>query len=339
MTVSAPLPVEIDGGDRDAVHAVVAAATAPAVFRGIAAHWPAVAAARRGDQAIGEYLVRRDTGRALTVMVAPPETAGRYFYQDDLRGVNFRHENMSMQRLVDQLLALRGDPAPSGLYAGSTPAIDAVAGFAAENPLPIETGVEPRLWVGNASRIAPHYDVAANIAVVVAGQRRFTLFPPDQIANLYVGPVERTIAGQPTSMVDPDAPDHARFPRYGEAERYKQVADINPGDAIYIPSMWWHHVRSEGALNLLANYWFDQPAHRFPFAALMLAVHSIRDLPAPERRAWQSWFDHYVFGEGAQNAVDHLPPHARGVLGPPAPQRDAVILDYVVGMCRSRPSS
>src|SRR3546814_9464032 len=88
-----------------------------------------------------------------------------------------------------------------------------------------------------------------------------------------------------------------------------------------MPPLWWHHVRSDGALNVLVNYWFGQRQDRFPFAALMLAMHSIRELPDSERGAWRTWFDHYVFGDGATHAVDHLPPHAQGVLGPPSPQR------------------
>ena len=326
---------EIDGRDHAVVARAIEAADRPAIFRGIAADWPAVAAAGAGDEAIAAYLAARDSGRPLTVLVGPPEAAGRYFYSDDMRGVNFGSEQMPMATLVDRLLALRGTTDAPGLYAGSTPTPDSVASFGAENPLPFDTGVDPRIWVGNASRIAPHYDMAANIAVVVAGRRRFTLFPPDQIANLYVGPVERTIAGQPTSMVDPDHPDHARYPLYIEAERHKLVADLVPGDALHIPPMWWHHVRSEGALNVLVNYWFGQRQDRFPFAALMLAMHSIRELPDSERAAWRTWFDHYVFGEGARRAVDHLPPHAQGVLGPPSPQRDRMIIDYVVGFCRS----
>ena len=326
---------EIAGSDHAALARWVAAAEGPAIVRGIAADWPAVAAAREGDVAIAAWLAARDTGNPLTVLVGPPEAGGRYFYSDDMRGVNFRSEKMPMAMLVEQLLVLRETADAPSLYAGSTPTPESVASFAAENPLPVDTGVDPRIWVGNASRIAPHYDMAANIAVVVAGQRCFTLFPPEQIANLYVGPVERTIAGQPTSMVDPDHPDHARYPLYARAERHKLVADLLPGDAIYMPPMWWHHVRSDGALNVLVNYWFGKRQDRFPFAALMLAMHSIRELPDTERAAWKSWFDHYVFGEGATHAVDHLPPHAQGVLGPPSPQRDRMIIDYVVGMCRS----
>lgn len=324
---------ELDGADTQGIARIVADATRPAIMRGLARDWPAVAAARAGDEAIAAYLAARDNGGPLKVLVGPPDIHGRYFYDDAMRGVNFHHEEMPMRVLLGRLLALRDSSDAPGLYAGSTPMPECVERFAIENPLPVETGVEPRIWVGNASRIATHYDMASNIAVVVAGRRRFTLFPPEQVANLYVGPVERTIAGQPTSMVDPDVPDHDRFPRYAEAERHRLTVDLEPGDAIFMPPMWWHAVRAEGALNVLVNYWFGQPADRFPFAALMLTLHSIRDLPDPERAAWRSWFDHYVFGADARTAAAHLPPHARGVLGPPAPRRDAMMIDYVLGTC------
>ncbi len=326
---------ELEGADRAGIAAVMATADRPAVIRGIAADWPAVAAARNGDEAIAGYLAALDNGRPVTVLVAPPEVGGRYFYSDDLRGLNFRSEKMPMRALVERLLAARCTADAPGLYAGSTPTPESLGRFAAENPLPLDVqGVDPRIWVGNASRIAPHYDMATNIAVVVAGTRRFTLFPPEQIVNLYVGPVERTVAGQPTSLVDPDNPDLARFPRFAEAREHAVVGELAPGDAIFIPPMWWHHVRSEGALNVLVNYWFGQPAARFPFAALMLALHSIRELPDAERAAWRVWFDHYVFGDGAKDAAAHLPEHARGVLGAPSEARDRMMMDYVAGTCR-----
>lgn len=326
---------ELDGGDREGIAAAMAAAERPVAIRGLAAAWPAVAAAWEGDEAIAAYLSARDIGRPLTVLVAPPEVQGRYFYDDAMRGLNFGTAKMPMRELLARLLAERGQADAQGLYAGSNPTLASVGTFAAENPLDIDTqGVDPRIWVGNASRIAPHYDMAANVAVVVAGKRRFTLFPPEQLANLYVGPVERTVAGQPTSMVDPDNPDLERFPRFAEAQRHAQVAELGLGDAIYIPPLWWHHVRAEGALNVLVNYWFGMATDRFPFAALMLALHSIRDLPEPERRAWRTWFDHYVFGEDACDAAAHLPAHARGVLGPSSPARDAMMTSYVAGMIR-----
>ena len=326
---------ELHAVDRARFEGEVAARYRPAVLRGLAAHWPAVAAARASDKALVRYIAERDSGRPVTVMTAPPEVGGRYFYNEDMRGMNFRSGKLPLAALLDHLLAERGNAAAPGFYAGSAPTSESVAAFAAENALPFDTGgVDPRIWVGNASRIAPHYDMSPNIAVVVAGRRHFTLFPPDQIGNLYVGPVDRTVAGQPTSMVDPHAPDLNRFPRFAEAMRHALVAELEPGDAIYIPTLWWHGVRAEAPLNVLVNYWFGEEGKRFPFAALMLAVQSLRDLPEPERAAWGSWFDHYVFADDARDAVEHLPDHARGVLAPPGPVRDRMILDYVVGMLK-----
>ena len=51
---------------------------------------------------------------------------------------------------------------------------------------------------------AIHHDMFSNLAVVVAGGRRFTLFPPGEVANLYLGPFEFTPAGTPASLVDPE---------------------------------------------------------------------------------------------------------------------------------------
>src|SRR3546814_6739336 len=94
---------ELDNGNPAAITRWVEAAERPAIVRGIAADWPAVAAARAGDEAIAAYLSARDNGNPLTVLVGPPETGGRYFYSDDMRGVNFRSEKMPMATLVAQL--------------------------------------------------------------------------------------------------------------------------------------------------------------------------------------------------------------------------------------------
>ena len=36
------------------------------------------------------------------------------------------------------------------------------------------------------------------------------------------------------------------------------VADLEPGDAIYIPALWWHAVQATGELNVLVNYWWNE---------------------------------------------------------------------------------
>ena len=169
--------------------------------------------------------------------------------------------------------------------------------------------------IGNRTRIAAHYDIPDNVACVAVGRRRFTLFPPDQLRNLYIGPIDVTPAGQSISLVDFHDPDFERFPGFRDALEHAQVAELEPGDAIFIPGMWWHHVEGLDDLNVLVNYWWrDVPAFLGnPLDALNHALLSIRDLPREQRDIWRDVFEHYVFGD-ENEAVSHIPPNARGVL-------------------------
>lgn len=308
----------------------IAPAYQPVVMRGLVREWPAVIAGAGGHAALADYIRRHDGGRPASIMVAAPDVRGRFFYNDDLSGFNFTRAQVLLSILLDQLVAQAGDPAAPALYAGAATAPDSFPGWSEANPLPLATpDATPRLWIGNDSRVSTHYDVSSNIAAVVAGRRRFVLFPPEQGPNLYVGPLDRTIAGQPTSMVDVEQPDLDRYPRFAAAMTTMQVAELEPGDAIFIPSLWWHDVKATGALNVLVNYWWGQRAAASPFPALIHAVLAVRDLPAGERAAVRDWFDQYVFGAGAADAAAHLPPAARGVLGPPSPERSELVRGYL----------
>lgn len=330
--------VVADASRVDEVHGVTMArlvdeimpAYRPVVLRGFVADWPAVAASRSGPQAAAAYMRRFDGGRPVNVFAGAPEIGGRFFYRDDHRGFNFRSARILLPLLLDALVAEAGNPDAPALYAGSASAADHYPGWTEENPLPFSIpGMVPRLWIGNTSRASTHYDQSSNIAAVVAGHRRFALFPPDQTPNLYVGPFDTTIAGQPVGLVDLEAPDLDRYPRFAKALDAMMVADLEPGDAVFIPSLWWHDVRASGALNILANYWWNDPGGASAFGALTHALLAIRDLPRGEREAMRVWFDHYVFDDDAPRAADHLPVHARGVLGPPSPERSRQIRAFL----------
>ena len=91
--------------------------------------------------------------------------------------------------------------------------------------------------------------------------------PADQFRNLYLGPIDNTPAGRAVSMVDLAAPDLATYPRFADAMASALVADLEPGDALYIPSLWYHHVEASAPFNVLINYWWrDTP--RTPVVAL-----------------------------------------------------------------------
>jgi len=317
----------------------IASGYAPVVLRGQVAEWPAVAAGRRGERALAEYVAGFAGGKPLEVLLGQPEIAGRFFYRDDMRGFNFTRQQVPLGALMAQLFQLAESVAvdPPAIYANAAAAPDHLPGWAEENRLGLPaTGATPRVWIGNATRVATHYDASPNLAAVVAGRRRFTLFPPEQVANLYIGPLDRTLAGPPASMVDPDEPDLERYPRFAEAMRHAQVAELGPGDVLFIPAIWWHHVRAFDRINVLVNYWWAYDTSATPFVAMVHALMSVRDLPPAEKKAWKAWFDHLVFGEDAAHAGDHLPEHARGVLGAPGKERNERITAYLLGMLSAR---
>ena len=155
--------------------------------------------------------------------------------------------------------------------------------------------------------------------------RRFTLFPPEQVANLYVGPIEFNISGPPISMVSLRNPDLARFPRFAEALAASQSAELAPGDAIYIPYGWWHHVEALEPFNVLVNYWWNEARQvGSPFDSMLHAILTLRDLPPEQRAVWRTLFEHYVFTSGDES-MSHLPREQRGMLGPPSPERAQAI--------------
>jgi Cupin-like domain len=325
-----PIP-ELPGIDSDTFLREVVPCYQPVVLRGQVSTWPAVAAGLRGPRAMADYIGAFDCGRPASVMVGAPEIEGRYFYSDDVQGLNFHRETVPLPRLLDKLLELIEDPHPPSLYASAAATSDHLPGWDSANrlALPVQMAMA-RIWIGNRARARTHFDVSSNIACVVAGRRRFTLFPPQQIANLYVGPFEHTLAGQPTSMVDPERPDLSRYPRFAEALQHALVAELSPGDAIFIPALWWHDVVALEPLNVLVNYWWGQQADTPAFPALVHALMSIRDVSRGERDAWKAWFDHYIFSSEAGLTADHLPPNARGVLGAPSAGRTKHIKQFLI---------
>jgi hypothetical protein len=306
---------EIDGIDRDGFRDEILPSARPAVFRGIAADWPAVCAAKEAG-GVPAYIERLGGDAPCEMIVGAPETGGRIFYNADMSGLNFTRERATLATLLARLAKAAPQDAPPAFAVQSLASREALPAFAAENRFALlDPAMAPRLWIGNRIVVATHHDLMENIAVVVAGRRRFTLFPPEQAPNLYIGPFEFTPNGAPVSLADPEAPDHERFPRFAAALEQAESAELEPGDAIFIPYMWWHHVRSLDAFSMLANYWWDATPHAqpglAPIDALVHASLALGDLPDSQREAWRALFDHVVF----DRAQAHIPAERRGIRG------------------------
>ena len=309
---------EVDGVTTGSVGATAEASVEPLVFRGLAADWPVVRAGNASAREVADYIRRFYSGDRVSAFIGPPSIRGRVGYNEDLTGFNFQQGTTTLDEFLGHLIAHADDPEPPAYYIGSTLLDRWFPGFREENDLAMgDRNPLASIWIGNRIRVSAHFDVADNIACCVAGRRRFTLFPPEQLENLYIGPWDRTPAGQPISLVDFENPDFEKFPRFENALAAARSVTLEPGDALYVPSMWWHHVEGLDALNVLVNYWW-RSTPRFmgsPIAVLKHALLELRELPAAQRRAWQGIFDHYVF-EPEDGALDHIPEPSRGMLSP-----------------------
>lgn len=313
-----PKPVRVFESPDDSVFRdEIFPANEPALLKGLVRAWPAVQAAVEAPESIVRYLKRFDRGQAVDVNFGRPEIEGKFFYNERLDGFNFVRKTRSISGSMDRILGALGKADAQAIYIQSVPVRDHLPGFEAENPMRLgDAGAQARIWIGNRAVVQAHFDLKENIACCVAGRRRFTLFPPSQTPNMYPGPFEFTLAGPPVSMVNLDEPDFEQHPNYREAMKHRVVAELEPGDALYIPYFWWHHVEALEDFNTLVNYWWnDAPANLgTPFDVMLHALLSLRDLPERQRAAWKTMFDHYVFGQHG-DPLDHLPAPAHGTLG------------------------
>jgi hypothetical protein len=295
----------------------------PAILRGIARDLPLVTAGLQSPEAAVAWLGRFDVGRPVTAYVGDPAIGGRFGYTEELTALNFARERGGLNDYLDRILAGLHDVEAPAIYIGSTDIDLYLPGLREQAVLPFgdtEVIQHPPLvsiWIGNRTTARAHFDMSNNIAVTMVGHRRFTLFPPDQVANLYPGPLDLTPAGQVVSMVDFDAPDLERHPRFADALAAAEVAEMEPGDALIYPALWWHQVEALDPFNVMINYWWNTSPSFMdtPQNTLLHALLSLRDRPQHEKRGWQALFEYYIFGP-ADRAGAHLPEAARGSLGP-----------------------
>lgn len=312
----------------------VAAAQQPIVIRDFARHWPVVKAAKKTPQDFVSYLMRFYTGKKASVLLGHPSIKGRFFYTDDMKGTNFIEGDERLDLFLGRLLDLIGKEVYPAISIQNILPSYILPGLIDENSSDFFPNIEPRLWMGNQATVCAHFDGSDNLACVVAGRRKFILFPPEQVANLYPGSLNFTPAGAPVSLVNLHDPDFDRYPRYKTALNNAYSAELYPGDAIFIPMLWWHHVDSLEKVNGLMNYWWNGSAAKeviqpTPLDSLNMALLAMRKLTPIQRNAWRAMFDHYLFKQGV-DPVSYIPKHCQYAIGEITPQAERTLKDHVI---------
>ncbi|VEN41920.1 unnamed protein product [Callosobruchus maculatus] len=101
-----------------------------------------------------------------------------------------------------------------------------------------ETELDVNAWFGPGGTVSPlHQDPKNNILSQVFGTKQILLYSPDDSPYLY--PHEEKLLNN-TAQVDPLKPDLDHFPEFHKAKMYKCL--LEPGDMLFIPVKWWHHV-------------------------------------------------------------------------------------------------
>lgn len=307
----------LDDINPNAIPAAVLQSPVPLVLKGLVKNWPIVKAANQSAEAGYHYLCQFYNGELVNTAIGANDNQGAIFYNQDLSGFSYERARSSLTNAYNNINNLHTSGSTRAYYVDSAPVDLCVPGFRAHNDLQLGA-FSPRvsLWMGNKTIVSAHHDVPDNIACVVIGKRRFVLFPPEQLNNLYIGPLDFNPAGPAISMVDLHNPDFEKYPRYREALAHAQIAELDQGDAIYIPSMWWHHVEGLMPFNLMVNYWWTAfPSYiGSPQDAFTHALMNIRSLPADERQHWKNLFNHYIFDPNPENFA-HIPQHKLGILG------------------------
>jgi len=247
---------EFQSPSEDLFRSTIVAGGEPAVLRGVANDWPLVAEAKRGSGWLA-MLAAHSADRQVGIIRADPEEEGRFHYSPDGTSLNFIRGRADLPTFLEALHRMASEPRPYAMAVQGLPADDFLPGFSLSHPMPlVPSGTKPLVWIGNASKVATHNDPFENLAIVAAGRRRFTIFPPTAEPDLYMGPEHPTPAGTPVSMVHVTKPDLETSPRLEAALAVAHEAELGPGDAMFIPVDWYHHVEALDSLNMLVNYWW-----------------------------------------------------------------------------------
>ena len=301
--------------DYDCFHNEIVPLNQPAVIKSLVSDWPLVKAANKSASSAAGYLKPFDKGANISALVGAPEINGRFFYNENLTELNFKRAKVTLSIGLDRLLAIKNNSKPHAITLQTPQLRDVMPDFQPLHHQPLlKKTISTNMSVDNRVVVAPHYDINDNLACVAAGSKKFTLFPPDQINNLYPGPILSTPAGVPISLVDIRDPDLKRHPKYSKALDASFEATLDTGDTIFIPALWWRGIESLYSFNILFNYIWESENKQTvsPQDSLLHSMLSITNLDEVKRHAWQQFFEYYVF-KTKDEPSEHLPNNLKDI--------------------------
>ena len=293
----------------------------PVILKGLVKDWPLVKAGQESPDKVMQQLEEHYSQCPLLVYKGPPEIKARFGYDNACTGFNYASERTTIPKVFNTIRSQLTQEQHEYLYINSLkldegfPKLSESHSLSFEHPEFKHNQPVAKIWLGTESVAAAHFDQPKNIACCVLGKRRFTLFAPEQVHNLYPGPLTPTPGGQVVTLADLSNPDFTRFPRLEQALENAYIVDLEPGDGLYYPNMWWHEVEAFGRFNAMVNFWWmaAQPFLGNPMDVLMHAMMSVRDRPSSEKAAWKELFEYYIFADPEQVRA-HLPPESHGAL-------------------------
>ncbi|GJM33276.1 MAG: hypothetical protein DHS20C18_22770 [Saprospiraceae bacterium] len=163
------------------------------------------------------------------------------------------------------------------------------------------------LWIGGAGCVTPlHYDFAQNFLIQIMGRKELTLFAPTDAPYLYPSEAGKVHLSQ----INLDAVDYAQFPLFRQAKPFR--CSLEPGDVLFLPPGWWHHVRSLDAA-ISVNYWWNRfelipgiGMEQYPVAVLTKEINRFLEagLPIDHQDAEGEFLLINAIGKGYVNIVE-----------------------------------
>ncbi|MGB1292032.1 MAG: cupin-like domain-containing protein [Pseudoalteromonas sp.] len=276
----------------------------PIILTNLFNNWPSLEIAKHSGDKILRHLISQAKPELVNTLVIDEKHNGLISFSDNtFESYTFKKYDAPFQSVLKKLILNLKLKNTEVIAVQSALIKDCLTSFLKNNPSPdFLASIDPRIWIGNATTVPGHYDCEHNIALNLCGKRTFYLLPAEAISNLYVAPLDFSIAGPAVSQVDFSQPDLTKFPKFSNVKDQVLKASLNEGEALFIPPLWWHNVKATEKINILINYWWknettDKSINNNAPDSLLHSILTIRHLPEHQRKSWQKIFDYYVFNK------------------------------------------